>query len=378
MPSLFLLWPTVHIGFVPRLLSSCSSSRSSPKDPPLSHHKKRTNSAQACVSQACTPAGWKVSIDDVDDRPKKVEDLVSTLKHNVETNPGMYIYSSFRAFLGLENNDLNRTPMLDNTPVMPPQDLQALYKNQVALPKKGATSSLCALFTSFTRILIVYQDPQKIGVGGTTGPTDHRYDRTVCQLHTDLKYQPRPDIHPQDPSKLPVAPKTVENSAAFEEVLSFIKKLTINLGQMQTIPFRLCMIRYMCGNGMGWHSDSLRATDRQGGYWTRLVFNLGESRKNRFAANPVNIEEVGLHQTTCRYPGLGFEIMTIPGFSAYLMSPHGNGGCYLGYTNESNKVTIQVQHSVTKIGANEGGSGAFVCDYVVNDLRAAMQALYAF
>jgi hypothetical protein len=106
---------------------------------------------------------------------------VSTLKHNVETNPGMYIYSSFRAIFGLENNDLNGTPMLANTPVMPPQDLHVLYKNQVALPK-GATSNLCALFTSFTRISIVYQDPQKqkIGVGGTTGLADHSYDRTVC------------------------------------------------------------------------------------------------------------------------------------------------------------------------------------------------------
>ena len=67
--------------------------------------------------------------------------------------------------------------------------------------------------------------------------------------------------------------------------------------------------------------------------------------------------------------------MTIPGFSAYLMSSHGNGGCYLSYTDESKKVAIQAQHSVTKIGANEGGSGAFVRDFLVEDLRAVMQAL---
>jgi hypothetical protein len=41
-------------------------------------------------------------------------------------------------------------------------------------------------------------------------------------------------------------------------------------------------------------------------------------------------------------------------------------------------VAIQAQHSVTKIGENEGGSGAFVCDFVVEDLRAAMQALNNF
>ena len=172
--------------------------------------------------------------------------------------------------------------------------------------------------------------------------------------------------------------KTVKNSAAFEAVLSFIEKLTLNLGRMQTIPFRLYMIRDMCGNGMGRNSDSLRATDCQGGYRMRLVFNLGESRKIHFAANQVNIEEVGPHQTNRRYPGLGFKIVTMPGFSIYLMSSHGNGGCYLGYTDQSKKVAIQAQHSVMKIGANEGGSGAFVCDFVVNDLRAALQALYAF
>jgi hypothetical protein len=136
---------------------------------------------------------------------------------------------------------------------------------------------------------------------------------------------------------------------------------------------------------MGWHSDSLRAADRQGGYRMRLVFNLGESMKIRFRANQLDINKVSKlaqdRQSSRCYLGLGFEIETIPGFSAYLMSSHGNGGCFLGYTNETKKVAIQAEHSVEKIGANdanEGGSEAFVCDFVVKDLRAAMQALYAF
>ena len=60
------------------------------------------------------------------------------------------------------------------------------------------------------------------------------------------------------------------------------------------------------------------------------------------------------------------------------MSSHGNGGCFLSYTDESKKVAIQAQHSVTRIGENEGGSGAFVCNFVVKDLRAVMQALSDF
>ena len=121
----------------------------------------------------------------------------------------------------------------------------------------------------------------------------------------------------------------------------------------------------------------------------RLVLNLGESRKIRFRANQVNISEVARgsednseiakdNQGERRYPGLRFEIVTIPGFSAYLMSSHGNEGCFLSYTDESKKVAIQAQHSVTRIGENEGGSGAFVCNFVVEDLRAAMQALNDF
>ena len=229
----------------------------------------------------------------------------------------------------------------------------------------------------------------KIGIGGTTGPTDHSFDRTGCNIHTDSNYRPRTDINPNNPSVLPVALNTVENRATFDAVLGFIHKLTLKLGRIETVPFRLHMIRYMCGNGMGWHGDGLRLTDRQDGYRMRLVLNLGESRKVRFGAIQFNMSEVARgsednsyiardNQGSRIYPGLKFEIVTIPGFSAYLMSSHGNGGCFLSYTDESKKVAIQAQHRVEKIGENEGGSGAFVCDFVVEDLRAAMQALNDF
>ena len=235
----------------------------------------------------------------------------------------------------------------------------------------------------------MYQDPLKVGIRGTTGPTDHSYDRTGCSIHTDSKYQSRPDIHPNNPSMLPVALKTVENCATFDAVIRFINKLTLKLGRIETVPFRLHMIRYMCGNGMGRHGDGLRVTDRRDGYRMRLVLNLGEQRNIRFSADQVDVSEVAHgsedntnlardNQGLRRYPGLGFEITTIPGFSAYLMSSHGNGGCLLSYTDESKKVAVLAQHSVTKIGENEGGSGAFVCDFVVKDLRAAMQALNNF
>jgi hypothetical protein len=122
----------------------------------------------------------------------------------------------------------------------------------------------------------------------------------------------------------------------------------------------------------------------------RLVINLGESRKIRFGANQVDISKVahGSEDNSelardnqgrvCRYTGLGFEIETIPGFKAYLMLSHGNDSCFLGYNDETRSLAIQAHHSVSKIGENEGGSGVFVCDFVVEDVRAAMQALNDF
>jgi hypothetical protein len=80
--------------------------------------------------------------------------------------------------------------------------------------------------------------------------------------------------------------------------------------------------------------------------------NLGESRKIRFRADQVDMSKVAYgsedksklardnQEAPCRYPGLKFEIDTIPGFSAYLMSSHENGGCFLGYTDKTRKVTI--------------------------------------
>ena len=125
--------------------SSTSSTHSSCENVSLSHRKKRTNRVRACAL-----AARKVSIDndDNDENPrKKAADPVLTLKLNVETKPGMYIFNTFKAFLGLGNQDQNRTPMLANTPVVPAQDLQALYENQVAVPK-GATKGLCTVHIS--------------------------------------------------------------------------------------------------------------------------------------------------------------------------------------------------------------------------------------
>jgi hypothetical protein len=139
--------------------SDSSSTHSSCENASLSHGKKRTNRVHAC---ALTAQKVSVNNDNNENQQKKAADLVLTLKLNVETNPRMYIFNSFKALLGLGNQEQNRTPMLANTPVVPAEELQALYEKQVAVPK-GGTNRVCSLFSSLPRILIVYQDPQKVG-----------------------------------------------------------------------------------------------------------------------------------------------------------------------------------------------------------------------
>ena len=90
----------------------------------LSRRKKRTVRVRACAL-----AARKVSDNDDDEnQQKKAADPVLTLKLNVEIKPGMYIFNTlFKAFIGLGNQDQSRTLMLANTPVVPAEELQALY-----------------------------------------------------------------------------------------------------------------------------------------------------------------------------------------------------------------------------------------------------------
>jgi hypothetical protein len=125
--------------------SSDSSTHSSSENVSHSHRKKRTN-------RVCAPAARKVSIDndDNENQQKKAADPILMLKLNMADKPGMFILNSFKAFLGLGNHDQNMTPMLANTPVVPAEELQALYENQVAVPK-GATNRVCREHTLISR-----------------------------------------------------------------------------------------------------------------------------------------------------------------------------------------------------------------------------------
>jgi hypothetical protein len=220
----------------------------------MSHWKRKIATALAG-----TLASRKVSIDNDKDK-KALNDPISMLKTNPIINPGMHICSALRAFLGL-SNEQNRTPMLANTPVVPPKDLQELYKNQVALPK-GATNRVYVLFSSLMKMLFVYQDPPKHGPRGKVGPRAHSYYITGCSIYTDSHYYTHTDLRPDNSTILPLALKTDGNIHIFGVVCNFFEDLTLKLGCIMTILYRFHKIWYMCGNGMGRHGGGLCATDQ--------------------------------------------------------------------------------------------------------------------
>jgi len=167
-------------------------------------------------------------------------------------------------------------------------------------------------------------------------------------------------------------------------VLKYFDDLTKKLGRIESSPFRVHVIRYLFGNKMGRHGDGLQKTERYGGCRMCLVLNLGDSRKIRFSANildtsQINAADEGMPEASNQsgkvYPNFFWEMETTAGLSAYLMSSHGNGGCFLCYTDETKKFVLQAQHEVPNSGMNDRGSTAWICDFLVSDIIASMNAL---
>jgi hypothetical protein len=132
-------------------------------------------------------------------------------------------------------------------------------------------------------------------------------------------------------------------------------------------------IRYTRGNGMGKHADyfGIRLA-KSGGYCVRLCISMGEPREITFSATLVKKGQDDREGTVC--PGLGFQMTTRRGVDAYIMTSHGNGGCFLFFTDNKMDVAVQAQHSVKRYArillyvSEEQGEKVFICvsrrDYV--------------
>ena len=73
-------------------------------------------------------------------------------------------------------------------------------------------------------------------------------------------------------------------------------------------------------------------------------------------------------------PGLGFQMTTRHGVDAYIMTSHGNGGCFLCFTDDKRDVAVQAQHSVKRMKTG-GGSAVMVVDFMVAMYADALRAV---
>ena len=126
---------------------------------------------------------------------------------------------------------------------------------------------------------------------------------------------------------------------------------------------------------MGEHSNYFRIrVARNGGHQLHLVISIGAPREITFSANKV---EKGMRDREgTRFPGLKFTITTGRLVSAYLMTSHGNGGCFLCYADNNKNVAVQAQHSVKQLNKESGGGSTyFVVDFWVEMYEDALRAI---
>ena len=137
----------------------------------------------------------------------------------------------------------------------------------------------------------------------------------------------------------PIVYNTAENRKLLADILSFVEKLTFKLGREKEHAFKIPCIRYTRGNGMGKNADYFGIKlAKIGGYRVRLCISIREPQEITFLATLVKKGQEDREGSVC--PGLGFQMTTRGGADAYIMTSHGNGGCFLFFTD--NKMNVAV------------------------------------
>ena len=265
-------------------------------------------------------------------------------------------------------------PCHSSTPIVTDLAIrQRIFENQVGRAL-DATDDIARLLSRFMRNFIFLQgEPSKNAESGEYHtPHDQSWSRSSCQLHTDSKFLFRSDLGPSRYDH-PIAYNTAENRKILADILSFVGNLTFKLGREKENAFRIHCIRYTRGNGMGKHADyfGIRLA-ASGGYRVRLCISIGEPRVITFSATLVKKGQIDREGSVC--PGLGFQMTTRGGVDAYIMTSHGNGGCFLFFTNNKMDVAVQAQHSVKRLSEG-GGSAVMVVDFMVATYADALRAV---
>ena len=124
---------------------------------------------------------------------------------------------------------------------------------------------------------------------------------------------------------------------------------------------------------MGKHADYFGIKlAKNGGHPVCLCISIGEPREISFSAALVKKGQSDREGSVC--PGLGFQMTTRGGVDAYIMTSHGNGGCFPFFTDNKRNVAVQAQHSVKRLKKG-GGSAVMVVDFMVATYADALRAI---
>ena len=126
---------------------------------------------------------------------------------------------------------------------------------------------------------------------------------------------------------------------------------------------------------MGEHSDYFgKLLCKVGSYRLHLGISVGEPCEIVFSAKLVK-KGMNDRQGTA-LSGLGFSLTPRRGrvVDAYIMTSHGNGGCFLCFSDSNMNVAVQAKHSVKKL-CTGGGSAVMIVDFWVPTYAEALKAV---
>ncbi len=162
---------------------------------------------------------------------------------------------------------------------------QRIYENQVGRVL-DATDDITRLLSHFMRIFIFIQGkPNKNHESGENHtPHNQSCSHSSCQLHIDSRFLFRSDLGPSRYDH-PIVYNTAENRKLLADILSFVEKLTFELGREKEHAFKIHCIRTLSVTACVDYFGIKLA--KSGGYRVRLCISIGEPREITFSATIV-------------------------------------------------------------------------------------------
>ena len=114
-----------------------------------------------------------------------------------------------------------------------------------------ATDDTALLLSCFMQnFIFIKGEPNKNESGEYHTPHDSSWSHSSCQLHTDSKFIYRSDLGPSRYDH-PIVYNTAENRKLLANILSFVEKLTFELGREKEHAFKIHCIRTLSVTAWG-------------------------------------------------------------------------------------------------------------------------------